>query len=98
MTADRHFSLDALRGFAVMGILLMNIIAFSMPMSAYTNPAAWGGTTPADMISWAAAFILIDGKMRGLFSIMFGASMLLILERAARQGLLPWSVHARRLP
>ena len=97
MRTARHFSLDALRGFAVIGILLMNIIAFSMPMSAYINPAAWGGSSPADRISWAIAFILIDGKMRGLFSIMFGASMLLILERATRQGAAPWPLHARRM-
>jgi len=97
MNTDRHFSLDALRGFAVIGILLMNIIAFSMPMSAYINPAAWGGSSPADMISWAVAFIMVDGKMRGLFSIMFGASMLLILERAQDQGNAPWPLHARRM-
>ncbi|MFM8543075.1 MAG: DUF418 domain-containing protein [Chakrabartia sp.] len=97
MRTDRHFSLDALRGFAVLGILLMNVIAFSMPMSAYINPAAWGGSSHADRISWAVAFIMVDGKMRGLFSIMFGASMLLILERAMRQGAAPWPLHARRM-
>lgn len=97
MQTDRHFSLDALRGFAVMGILLMNIIAFSMPMSAYVNPAAWGGTSAADMISWAIAFIVIDGKMRGLFSILFGASMLLILGRPYHQGISPWPAHIRRM-
>ena len=97
MNSARHFSLDALRGFAVLGILLMNIIAFSMPMSAYINPAAWGGSSPADRISWAVAFILVDGKMRGLFSIMFGASMLLIIERAKRQNVAPWPLHARRM-
>ena len=97
MSTNRHFSLDALRGFAVIGILLMNIIAFSMPMSAYINPAAWGGSSPADMISWAVAFIMVDGKMRGLFSIMLGASMLLILERAKARGNAPWPLHVRRM-
>lgn len=97
MSTDRHFSLDALRGFAVLGILLMNIIAFSLPMSAYINPAAWGGSSTKDIISWAIAFILVDGKMRGFFSIMFGASLLLILERAERQGDAPWPLHARRM-
>jgi len=97
MSTNRQFSLDALRGFAVIGILLMNIIAFSMPMSAYINPAAWGGSSPADMINWAVAFIFVDGKMRGLFSIMFGASMLLILERAKDQGHAPWPLHVRRM-
>ncbi len=78
----RHISLDALRGFAVMGILAMNIIGFAMPEWAYVSPGAYGGETPADRISWFFSFILVDGKMRGLFSLLFGASMMLIIERA----------------
>ena len=39
--------IDITRGFAVMGIALMNIIAFSMPESAYVNPNAWGGESMA---------------------------------------------------
>src|SRR3546814_4982052 len=45
---SRFLTLDAMRGFAVMGILLMNIIAFSMPGMAYINPRLWGGETPID--------------------------------------------------
>lgn len=82
----RLLSLDAMRGFAVMGIVLMNIIAFSMPDMAYINPRLWGGETPAAYAVWIANFIFIDGKMRGLFSLLFGASTLLIYERAAAQG------------
>lgn len=82
----RLLTLDAMRGFAVMGIVLMNIIAFSMPDMAYINPRLWGGETPASYIVWIANFIFIDGKMRGLFSLLFGASTLLIYERAAAQG------------
>ena len=66
--------LDVTRGFAVMGILAMNIIAFAMPENAYITPVSWGGTAPADMAEWAIAFIFFDSKMRGLFSILFGAS------------------------
>ena len=35
---SRHITLDAMRGFAVMGILAMNIIAFAMPEWAYITP------------------------------------------------------------
>lgn len=97
MSPDRHQSLDALRGFAVMGILLMNIIGFSMPMAAYVNPAAWGGSDGADFWAWAIAFTFIDGKMRGLFSLLFGASMLLVVERAEAKGEDPTRVHMRRM-
>jgi uncharacterized protein len=78
----RIVSLDAMRGFAVMGILAMNIIGFAMPEWAYLSPDAFGGETLADRISWFVSFVLIDGKMRGLFSLLFGASMMLIIERA----------------
>lgn len=79
---SRLLPLDALRGFAVMGILLLNIVGYAMPESAYINPAAWGGTGFADITAWFMAFVLFDGKMRGLFSLLFGASMLLIIEKA----------------
>ena len=78
----RHISLDAMRGFAVMGILAMNIIGFAMPEWAYVSPGVFGGETLADRISWFLSFVFIDGKMRGLFSIFFGASMVLVIERA----------------
>lgn len=94
---QRYVSLDALRGIAVMGILLMNIIAFAMPELAYINPLVWGGTSTADFIAWAAAFVLVDGKMRGLFSLLFGASMLLVMERARAAGEDEQSVHIRRM-
>lgn len=95
--STRYLSLDALRGVAVMGILLMNIIAFAMPTPAYVNPLAWGGTGIADLSIWAANFVLVDGKMRGLFSLLFGASMLLVIDRATARGENAVSVHFRRL-
>lgn len=97
MADTRYFSMDVLRGFAVMGILLMNIIGFSMPMAAYANPMSWGGHTGADFTAWALASILIDGKMRGIFSLLFGASMLLVIERAEASGQNEAKVHYRRM-
>ncbi|MGD9810503.1 MAG: DUF418 domain-containing protein [Sphingobium sp.] len=79
-------TMDIARGFAVMGILLMNVIAFSMPEAAYLNPDAWGGRGGADRLTWALSFILFDGKMRGLFSLLFGASMLLLMDRTEMSG------------
>jgi uncharacterized protein len=40
----------------------------------------------ADRLSWLISFVFIDGRMRGLFSFLFGASMLLIIERADAAG------------
>jgi uncharacterized protein len=96
-TEQRHISLDAMRGFAVMGILAMNIIGFAMPEWAYVSPAAYGTGTLADQIAWAFSFIFIDGKMRGLFSLLFGASMMLIIDRATAKGESAAQVHYRRM-
>lgn len=94
---QRHISLDAMRGFAVMGILAMNIIGFAMPDWAYVTPAAYGTETLADQMAWAFSFIFIDGKMRGLFSLLFGASMMLIIDRATAKGESAAQVHYRRM-
>jgi uncharacterized protein len=93
----RHVSLDALRGFAVMAILAMNIIGFALPEWAYVSPGIYGGETLADRISWFFSFILVDGKMRGLFSLLFGASMMLIIERAEAKQQSPAKIHYARM-
>jgi uncharacterized protein len=80
-----------------MGILAMNVVAFAMPFNAYLNPAAFGMEGSADYWSWAFSFILIDGKMRGLFSFLFGASLLLVIERAETKGESAASIHYRRM-
>ncbi len=96
-TPPRIVTLDIVRGVAVMGILAMNIIAFSMPFQAYTNPVVYGMETTADFVSWLFSFVFVDGKMRGLFSFLFGASMLLVIERAEAEGQSARSVHFRRM-
>lgn len=93
----RILTLDAIRGVAVMGILLMNIIAFAMPEAAYSNPYAYGGHRGADLAAWLLDYVLIDGKMRGLFSFLFGASTLLVIERAAAKGENPTTIHYWRM-
>lgn len=93
----RIATLDIVRGVAVMGILAMNIVAFAMPFQAYMNPAAFGSEGTADYLSWLVSFVFVDGKMRGLFSFLFGASMLLVIERAAVAGDNPARVHFPRM-
>jgi uncharacterized protein len=93
----RIATLDIVRGVAVMGILAMNIVAFAMPFEAYLNPKAYGLESDADLASWAFSFVFIDGKMRGLFSFLFGASTLLVIERARAAGESPAKVHYLRM-
>jgi uncharacterized protein len=93
----RYATIDALRGLAVMGILLMNIADFALPSGAYFNPLAGGGTAPADIAAWAASFVLVDGKMRALFSMLFGASTLIVVDRAEAAGLNGTRIHFARM-
>jgi uncharacterized protein len=93
----RHTTLDAIRGVAVMGILLANIVAFGLPEAAYFSPLAWGGSTGADRVAWFLNYLLVEGRLRGLFSFLFGASMLLVIERAEASGEAPGQVHLSRM-
>ena len=96
-SADRIATLDTVRGIAVMGILAMNIVAFGMPFAAYMNPAAYGGHEGINLYSWLFNAVLIDGKMRGLFSILFGASTLLVIQKAEEAGRGGAGAHYRRM-
>ncbi len=80
-----------------MGILLANIAAFALPGAAYFSPMAWGGHDAPEIAVWLANFVFVEGKMRGLFSFLFGASMLLVIERAQAAGESPAKVHFSRM-
>lgn len=82
----RITALDIARGIALCGILLMNIAMFGMPF-AYNNPAAYGGSTGADLWSWIATVMFFEGTQRGLFSLLYGAGIAIMtasLDRSTR--------------
>jgi uncharacterized protein len=83
---ERISSVDVLRGFSLLGILLMNIVSFGLPMSAYMNPAAYGGHTGADLAFWFTNQVLFEGKMRAIFSMLFGAGVLIFTSRFEARG------------
>ena len=64
----------------------MNIIGFSMYLSAYDNPTVTGGATGANLAVWAVLHVLAEGKMRCLFSLVFGASVILLTSRLEKSG------------
>jgi uncharacterized protein len=84
---ERLVTLDFIRGIAVLGILFANITAFAHPYgSYYWPPALVGGMTPGDQAVWVFQFVFVDGKFRGLFTLLFGAGIVLFLERARARG------------
>ncbi|MCK5146841.1 DUF418 domain-containing protein [bacterium] len=94
--ADRIISLDVLRGFAILGILIMNIQSFSMPESAYMNPSTYGDLTGINRIVYMMSHALADLKFMGLFSMLFGAGVLLFTQRLEARGMKPAGMHYRR--
>lgn len=75
--ADRIASLDVLRGLGVLGILAVNAGAFALPLMAYVDPAL----QPLDQSSqaaWGVMHVFFERKFVSLFSLLFGASILLV--------------------
>lgn len=94
--AERFAALDTLRGFALLGILAMNVQAFSMPMSAYVNPTSWGDLSGPNLMVWGLVHVLADQKMMTIFSMLFGAGIALFADRVAARGRSPVGLHYRR--
>lgn len=92
-------SLDVLRGIAVLGILMMNITGFALLPQAYGNPLAGGGAEGFNLTVYKVITVLFEGTMRGIFSLLFGASIVLLTERMekAGAGLMAAEIHFRRM-
>ena len=82
----RIISLDLIRGVAVLGILLMNAVSFKLGSAPYFNLSAGGSETWLDWTVGIFGEIFIDQKFMGLFSLLFGAGMILFIDRAAARG------------
>jgi uncharacterized protein len=95
--AERLDLLDALRGFALLGILLANIEYWS----------GWGMMTPEARLALAGPVqtgiahwlhkLAIDGKFYSLFSLMFGIGFALQLARLERRGADGLAIFRRRM-
>ncbi|MCD4679256.1 MAG: DUF418 domain-containing protein [Bacteroidales bacterium] len=94
--SERILSIDVLRGFAVLGILIMNIQSFSMVGSAYINPTAFGDLTGINKWVWITSHFFANAKFMSIFSMLFGAGIVLFYERAISKGLKAGTLHYRR--
>ena len=94
--SDRIVALDALRGFALLGILAINIWLFGMPSIASFNPTLYGDLTGANYLAWAISHVFFEQKFVTLFTFMFGAGMVLFLESKERKGQPGRKLHLSR--
>jgi len=97
LPSERIGSIDLLRGIAVLGILIMNIQSFSMIGAAYINPAAYGDLTGINKWIWILSHILASEKFLSIFSILFGAGVLLLSTKAIEKGRKAGPLHFRRM-
>jgi uncharacterized protein len=81
----------------VLGILAMNIQAFSMISATYFNPSAYGDLAGANEWVWRLTHILVDMKFMAIFSMLFGAGIVLMTERAESRGRSLTGIHYRRM-
>ena len=79
---ERIQSLDIIRGIAILGILIMNIQSFSMPGSAYSNPMAFGDLDGINKWVWIISHVFADMKFMNIFSILFGAGIILVTSKS----------------
>ena len=91
-SSERIEALDTLRGFALLGILLLNILGFGLPQILYFVPIDVV-TSQLDFVVWASVELFAEGAMRALFSMLFGVGVVLFTTgSAAKSG----SLHYRR--
>ena len=89
-------AIDVLRGVALLGILVMNIQLFAMPQAAYFNPTAYGDLEGANLYVWVTGRMFADQKFMTIFSMLFGAGIVLMAGRAEARGDFR-RVHYRRM-
>lgn len=73
--------LDAIRGVAILGIVLMNVPWQAASIPAMLDDVRAIGWTPADRATWIALDVLVEGTQRCLLELLFGAGVLLLGER-----------------
>ena len=89
-------SIDVLRGFALLGILVMNIQSFAMVEAAYFDPSQYGDLTGLNWWVWALGHAFADMKFMALFSMLFGAGIVLVTDARQSKGLPTLGHHYAR--
>ncbi len=95
--AERIVSIDVLRGFALLGILMVNIQSFGLIDAKYLNPTAMGELQGTSYWSWWFTYVFFDSKFMAIFSLLFGAGTVLMWERAKKAGRRSTWLHYRRM-
>ncbi len=93
---ERIQALDVLRGFALFGILLVNIEGIVGPFSGSISGTDLNLSGPS-LWTDAATYIFAQGKFYTIFSLLFGMGFAVILSRARAAGRTFGGLYMRRL-
>ena len=94
---NRIHSLDLIRGFAVLGILIMNITSFSQIDMAYMNPTIGAGLEGYNQYFHGFNYIFADTRFMSIFSMLFGAGVVLFTQRIEAKGKRVAALHYKRM-
>ncbi|MBX3744760.1 MAG: DUF418 domain-containing protein [Verrucomicrobiae bacterium] len=97
LPVERIETLDVLRGFALFGILLVNMALFGWPVYQLVLGNPMGTASRADAVAGWTIRILAEGKFYSLFSFLFGVGVAIQMERADAHGVPFAGRYARRL-
>ena len=81
-SSQRITNLDFIRGFAVLGILIINVISFGLPITALFNHSTYGAENLLDWVVIVISSVFFEYKMMGLFSMLFGVGLMIFLDNA----------------
>lgn len=90
----RIVALDALRGIAVLGILMLNVQTFAMVVEAYGDPLSHMDFSDPNRAVWAAGHIFFELKFITLFAVLFGAGLAMNAVDAEHEA--AWDAAVRR--
>ena len=95
---ERIVILDSLRGFAILGILMMNIPGFALPQVLFGDLNLLHETGTWNAKAWYFIEFFLEGSMRALFSMLFGAGIILFISRQEKKvpGIWPADYFIRR--
>lgn len=95
--SERYIILDALRGFALLGICLANYPEFSLYTFQSSEIAAAMPSAGVDRIVRFLQYMMVDGKFYTLFSLLFGMGFSIIISHAAQRGAGGFRLFYRRM-
>lgn len=96
-SSQRHYAVDVMRGFALLGILVMNIPVFAFSHFAFMVPSLSGDFEGVNVAAWAWGHLFFDMKMMAIFSMLFGAGMVLLTDRVESRGASAAAIYYRRV-